>query len=82
MSLKYILNCLLQIINPGLKEINKQQYYGAASPTDLKILNKEYIFLMKKITVLLQIKRIIQEENLVIWIYKTLYQIWFPLTLR
>lgn len=39
-------------------------------------------FLTKKITVLLQIKRIIQEENLVIWIYKTLYQIWFPLTLR
>lgn len=37
---------------------------------------------MKKFTVLLQIKCIIQENNLVIQIYKTLYQIWFTLTLH
>lgn len=37
---------------------------------------------MKKFTVLLQIKCIIQENNLVVQIYKTLYQIWFPLTLH
>lgn len=37
---------------------------------------------MKRFTVLLQTKCIIQEENLAIWIYKTLYQTWFPSTLH